>query len=178
MRLPRRIPAKSIEQKIYLLRGQRVMIGPDLASLYGVETRALMQAVRRNRDRFPPDFIFDLSREEIQRISQSVISLRYAKSVAAFTEQGVAMISGILHSKRAVVVNIAIMRTFVKLRLLLSAHAELSVRLRELEHAVGSHNRAIRSIFQTLKALMAPPVRPARKIGFGIEPTEVDSPIK
>ena len=103
------IPQRRIENRIFVIRRHKVMLGYDLAELYGVETRALMQGVKRNRERFPVDFMFALSRPEILRISQIVISLKYSKSVYAFTEQGVAMLSGILNSSRAVQMNIAIM---------------------------------------------------------------------
>src|SRR5208283_5939049 len=107
------IPQRRIENRIFVIRGHKVMLGPDLAELYGVETRALMQGVKRNRERFPVDFMFALTRPEILRISQIVISLKYSKTVYAFTEEGVAMLSGILNSPRAVQMNIVIMRAFV-----------------------------------------------------------------
>ena len=105
------IPAERIENRIYLIRGKKVMLDRDLAGLYGVETRALNQAVKRNIERFPEDFLLSLTREEIMRISQDVISseLKFSKNVYAFTQEGVAMLSGVLNSKRAVMVNIAIM---------------------------------------------------------------------
>ena len=106
------VPQETIEHKIYFIRGRKVMLAHDLAALYGVETRVLNQAVRRNLDRFPKDFMFPLTREEIRNISQIVISskIKHAPSVFAFTEQGVAMLSGVLKSRRAVRVNIEIMR--------------------------------------------------------------------
>ena len=112
------------------------MLDRDLAMLYGVETRALNQAVKRNRERFPDDFMFELTREEIMRLSQSVISspgLKYSKKVYAFSEQGVAMLSSVLNTPRAIQVNIAIMRAFVQLRAILSTHADLARKLAELE---------------------------------------------
>ncbi len=134
------IPLELIEKRIYLVRGQKVMLDRDLAELYEVETRALNQAVRRNSDRFPEDFMFALDRKEIQNISQIVISskgkkdtLKFSKSVLVFTEQGVAMLSSVLHSKRAVQVNIAIMRTFAKLREMMATHKDLARKLEELE---------------------------------------------
>lgn len=142
------------------------MLGPDLAELYRVETRALMQGVKRNRERFPLDFMFALTRPEILRISQIVISLKYSKSVYAFTEQGVAMLSGILNSTRAVQMNIAIMRAFVKLREILSTHKELVLQLRKLEMKVENHDGEIRAIFEAIRQLMIVPERPKRPIGF------------
>lgn len=135
------IPVEIIERKIYLLRGHKVMLDRDLAELYGVETRVLNQAVRRNLDRFPEDFMFILDREEILRISQIVTSssqtekasLKFSKNVLVFTEQGVAMLSGVLNSARAIQVNIAIIRTFVKLREMLSTHKDLARKLADME---------------------------------------------
>ena len=131
------IPVERIEQSIYLIRGLKVMLDRDLAALYGVETQALRQAVRRNADRFPDAFMFVLDRQEFANLtSQSVISsswggLRHAPM--AFTEQGVAMLATVLNSERAIDVNIAIMRTFVKLRQMLDSHARLAKKLAELE---------------------------------------------
>ncbi len=145
------------------------MLGPHLAELYGVETRALMQAVNRNGERFPEDFMFQLTREEIMRISQSVTSLKYSKAVYAFTEQGVAMLSGILNSPRAIQANIAIMRAFVKLRELISTHKELAQKLNELERRVERHDEELHAIFDAIRRLMQTPEKPKRRIGFGVE---------
>jgi DNA repair protein RadC len=122
------VPMERIREAILFVRGLKVMLDRDLAMLYGVETRALNQAVKRNRDRFPCDFMFELTREEIRNISQSVTcssTMKHAKSVYAFTEQGVAMLSSVLNSPRAIQVNIASMRAFVQLRVILSTHADL-----------------------------------------------------
>ncbi|MFA5822108.1 MAG: ORF6N domain-containing protein [Thermodesulfovibrionales bacterium] len=129
------IPVEIIEKKIYLIRGHKVMLDRDLAELYGVETRVLNQAVRRNLDRFPEDFMFALTREEIMNSSQIVISsrIKHAPNVFVFAEQGVAMLSGVLNSERAIQVNIAIMRTFVKLREMLSSNKELAHKLTLLD---------------------------------------------
>jgi hypothetical protein len=135
------IPIERIERSILLIRGQKVMLDRDLAQLYGVETRILNQAVRRNTERFPKDFMFRLTREEIMRISQFVISsahsgvktLKFSKNVMVFTEHGVAMLSSVLNSPRAVQVNIQIMRTFAKFREIISQHKDLARRLDELE---------------------------------------------
>jgi len=160
------VPKELIENRIFVIRGHKVMLGPDLAELYRVETRALMQGVKRNRERFPLDFMFALTRPEILRISQIVISLKYSKSVYAFTEQGVAMLSGILNSTRAVQMNIAIMRAFVKLREILSTHKELVLQLRKLEMKVENHDGEIRAIFEAIRQLMIVPEKPKRPIGF------------
>jgi hypothetical protein len=166
--VPQEFP-QLVETKIFLLRGQKVMLGPHLAELYGVETRALMQAVNRNGERFPEDFMFQLTREEIMRISQSVTSLKYSKAVYAFTEQGVAMLSGILNSPRAIQANIAIMRAFVKLRELISTHKELAQKLNELERRVERHDEELHAIFDAIRRLMQTPEKPKRRIGFGVE---------
>lgn len=143
------------------------MLDRHLAELYGVETRVLDQAVRRNRRRFPPDFLLTLTREEILRISQAVISLKFAKSVFAFTEQGVAMLSTVLNSERAIQVNIAIMRAFVRLREMVLAHKELALRLSQLEAKVGKHDKEIDKIFHAIRVLMTPPSGESkRRIGF------------
>ena len=168
------VPIEKIENCIYLLRGQKVMLDKDLAHLYGVKTFVLNQAVKRNKERFPDDFMFSLSRQEILRISQFVISsqaknnqtLKYSKNVNTFTEQGIAMLSGILRCKRAIAVNIAIMRTFVKLRKILANHKKLAKRLTELEHKFAGHDTKIQLIFKAIKTLMSPSEKPRSKIGF------------
>jgi len=165
------IPVERIERAILLVRGQKVLLDRDLAVLYGVETRALNQAVRRNIKRFPPDFMFELTREEIMRISQTVISseIKYSKRVHAFTEQGVAMLSSVLKSERAIEVNIAIMRVFVRLREMMATHKELALKLRELESRIQDHDKQIVAIFEAIRQLMTPPDRPKKRIGFEVK---------
>ena len=169
------IPTELIEQKIYIIRGHKVMLDRDLAALYGVETRVLNQAVRRNLERFPQDFMFALTREEILNLSQVVISseIKHAPNVFAFTEQGVAMLSSVLRSKRAVQVNIEIMRAFVRLKRAISLNSELAHQLELLERKVGKHEGEIQAIFLAIRKLMAPPVpepaKPRRRIGFQTE---------
>ncbi len=163
------IPIEIIEKKIYLIRGHKVMLDRDLAELYGVETRVLNQAVRRNSDRFPEDFMYALTRDEIMNLSQIVISssIKHAPTVFVFTEQGVAMLSGVLNSERAIQVNIAIMRTFVKLREMLSSNKELAHKFTLLENRIEKHDDEIRAIFSAIRKLMAPPETPSKKpIGF------------
>ena len=169
------IPGERIASAILAVRGQRVMLDADLAELYGVETRALVQAVRRNEERFPPDFMFQLTNEEFEALrSQGVISSgghggrRYAPY--AFTEQGVAMLSSVLRSPRAVQVNIAIMRAFVRLRQLLASHEELARKLEELERR---YDDQFGQVFDAIRELMAPETdpdtdieAPARPLGF------------
>jgi len=159
------IPVDRIEKAIFLIRGEKVMLDRDLAELYQVETRVLNQAVGRNRDRFPPDFAFELTREEIMGISQIVTSsnLRFSKRVTVFTEQGVAMLSSVLRSNRAVSVNIEIMRTFVKLRQMLASNTQLSRRLDNLE---SKYNHQFKIVFDAIRQLMSPPVPARKQIGF------------
>ena len=166
------IPTEQIEQKILLIRGQKVMLDSELARLYGVDTRTLNQAVRRNRDRFPGDFMFQLTSEEVQSLRSQFVILKlgrggHSKYVPyAFTEQGVAMLSSVLRSKRAARVNIAIMRAFVKLREMVSAHKELAGKLAELERRVASHDGHITSLFDAIRQLMKPQTSKPRRIGF------------
>jgi len=166
------IPTAKIAQRIHFMHGKRVMLDRDLAQLYGVETRALNQAVRRNRRRFPADFMFELTRQEIRNISQIVISsgIKHAPKVLVFTEQGVAMLSSVLHSERAVRVNIAIMRAFVQLRDLLDNNRELARRFEQLETRVGRHDGQITEIIEAIRQLLAAPPIPTKpkQIGFHV----------
>jgi hypothetical protein len=162
------ISDKRIINKIYLIRGRKVMIDRDLAELYGVETRALNQAVRRNRRRFPSDFMFQMSMHELDLWrSQIVISNRermgLRKPPLAFTEQGVAMLSSVLNSERAIHVNIQIIRTFTHLRAMLATHRELRDRLDTMER---KYDKRFRVVFDALRELLKPPDEPRREIGF------------
>ena len=164
------IPKESIEQHIYFLRGEKVMLSTDLARLYQVAPRVLVQAVKRNADRFPIDFMFQLTSREFQNLkSQIVISswggLRRAIPYA-FTEQGVAMLSSVLRSKRAVRVNIEIMRAFVRLRRLLTTDEELARKLDLLEM---KYDAQFKVVFDAIRRLMIPPEPKRRPIGFGRE---------
>ncbi len=165
------IPTERIAQSILILRGHKVLLDRDLAILYGVETGALIQAVKRNIDRFPEDFMLRLTANEWTDLrSQTVISnagrggRRYAPY--AFTEQGVAMLSSVLNSKHAIAVNIEIMRTFIRMRELLSSNKELARQLERLEKKVASHDQAIVGILKTIRELMNPPAPKSRPIGF------------
>ncbi|SRR5258708_673998 len=160
-----KVPVERIEKAIYLIRSEKVMLDRDLADLYGVETRVLNQNVRRNIDRFPDDFMFELTRDEIHGISQFVTSsdLKFSKRVTVFTEQGVAMLSSVLRSKRAVAVNIEIMRAFVRLRGMLASNAELAKKLDGLEK---KYDLQFKAVFDAIKRLMLPPVKPKGGIGF------------
>ena len=162
------IPLEVIEKKIFLIRGHKVMLDRDLADLYEVETRVLNQTVQRNIKRFPNDFMFSLTREEIMRISQIVISseIKFSKQVRVFTEQGVAMLSGILNSDRAIEVNIQIMRAFVKLREMIASNKDLSRRLDVLEK---KYDKQFRIVLEALRQIMTPPETTKRKIGFHLK---------
>jgi len=183
------IASETIEKKIYLLRGQKVMLSIDLGELYKVESRALIQAVKRNIDRFPEDFMFQLTWDEVSLLkSQSVISNDPRATVSrsqivilkrglnikyppyAFTEQGVAMLSSVLRSKRAIRANVEIMRAFVRLRKMLASHAELARKLDELEKKYDSQFKVV---FDAIRHLMAAPERPAKKIGFQLREKRV-----
>lgn len=161
------VPAERIESRIFMLRGHKVMLSPDLADLYEVEPRALVQAVKRNIERFPADFMFQLNAREFEHLkSQFVISswggLRRAAPYA-FTEQGVAMLSSVLRSKRAILVNVEIMRAFVRLRQMLAAHADLARKLVALEKR---YDAQFKVVFDAIRELMTPPTGTKRPIGF------------
>ena len=171
------IPVERVKGKIYLLRGQKVLLDADLADLYGVETKVLNQAVRRNLDRFPQDFMFQLSEEEYTgwgSLRSQSVTLKPGRGTHrkylpyVFTEQGVAMLSSVLRSERAVQVNIAIMRAFVQLRELAASTRELARRLDDLEKQVVGHDQALVSVFDAMRQLMdtAKPAPQRRKIGF------------
>ncbi|HVO74285.1 MAG TPA: ORF6N domain-containing protein [Ignavibacteriaceae bacterium] len=168
------IPAESLINKILVIRSQKVILDRDLAALYGVETRTLKQAVRRNIKRFPDDFMFQLTRKEflIWR-SQIVMSKSENKGLRhlpfAFTEQGVAMLSSVLKSERAIEVNILIMRAFVKLREIISTHKKVEEKLKELEGRPNEHDEQIVRIIQLINQLLSPPEPAKKKIGFRID---------
>src|SRR3989344_4848196 len=177
------MPVEFVERRIYLIRGQKVMLDSDLAELYQVPTKRLNEAVRRNADRFPGDFMFQLTASESQSLrfqfgtsslrSQIATLKKNARgqhrkySPYAFTEQGVAMLSSVLNSKRAVQVNIVIMRTFVKLREILATHKDIDRKLETLERKYQKHDVVIKQIFEAIRKLMtSDPVPPSRRIGF------------
>jgi len=163
------IPLEKIEQKIYLIRRHKVMLDKDLARLYGVPTKRLNEQVKRNRRRFPDDFMFQLNKQEYNDLKSQNATSRWGgtrKLPYVFTEQGVAMLSSVLHSDRAIQVNIVIVRTFVKLRRILSTHKELAQKLKELERKIAKHDEDIQAVFYAIKQLMTPPEKPKRKIGF------------
>lgn len=176
-----------IGSRILVLREQRVMLDSDLAELYGVQTKVLVQAVKRNLQRFPPDFMFQLENHDVGALRSQIVTSNTGRGGRrtlpyAFTEQGVAMLSSVLGSPRAITVNIEIMRTFVRVRELASTHGDLAARLNELEekteslalqHDTLAHNtRAqLKQVFEAIRQLMTPPDPPKRPIGF-ITPEE------
>src|SRR5438105_12783177 len=165
------IPAQRIAQAIFVLRGQKVILSQDLAALYGVTVGVLTQAMKRNTKRFPKDFVFQVTAEELRDLkSQIVISSWGGRRHLpyAFTEQGVAMLSSVLNSARAVKVNIAIMRAFVKLRETLETNRELARKFFELEKRVGKHDEDIAGIIEAIRQLIAPSKQPRRQIGFHV----------
>jgi hypothetical protein len=164
------IPEQVIEPKIFMIRGHKVMLDKDLAELYGVKTRNLNKAVTRNLGRFPEDFMFQLNKEELDNLKFHFGTSRWGgtrKIPRVFTEHGILMLSSVLKSKRAIYVNIQIMRAFVKLRQILSMNKELAYKLTELEHKIEKHDVDIRAIFEAIRRLMAPaPIKPKPQIGF------------
>ena len=167
------IPVEKITGKIYFIRKEKIILDSDLAELYGVETRVLKQAVKRNLDRFPEDFMFKLTESEwseLITICDNLGNRKFSPTTPfAFTEQGVAMLSSVLNSKRAIQVNIAIMRAFVRLRQVLAAHKELANRLAELENRMDKQDQEIMAVFEAIRELMAPPPQPP-KFPMGFHP--------
>jgi hypothetical protein len=167
------VPRFDVTPLIRSVRGQRVILDGDLARIYGVETRVLNQALKRNQERFPDDFAFLLSREEILGISQSVISLRklkFSKQARAFTEHGALMAANILNSPRAVAMSVYVIRAFVKMREDIAANAAILKRLAEIDKTLLLHDTALHDIYQKLRPLLQPPPEPAKpEIGFHIK---------
>jgi hypothetical protein len=160
------VPVERIERRIVLLRGEKVMLDAELAALYGVPIRVLNQAVKRNRVRFPADFMFQLTPDEHDALRSQSVTLKGGRGrhrkyrPYAFTEQGVAMLSSVLRSRRAVLVNIEIMRAFVRLRALALSYKELASKVRALEAKYGVHDAQIQEIFDVIRGLMEPPGPP------------------
>ncbi|MDP3732762.1 MAG: ORF6N domain-containing protein [Candidatus Omnitrophota bacterium] len=175
------ISVEVIATKILEVRGKRVMFDADLARLYDVSTKVFNQAVKRNQNRFPEDFMFQLAKEEFGKLkchfetsslrSQFVTSKRGGRRYLpyVFTQEGVAMLSSVLNSRRAIRVNILIMRAFVKLKELLLTHRDLSVKIEALERKYVKHDEKIKDIFKAIRQLMAIPEKPKRRIGFHVE---------
>ena len=156
-----------IQQHILLIRGKKVMLDSDLAELYEVTTRALNQAVKRNIGRFPADFMFQLNYQEVRISRSQIVTLKRGQNIKylphAFTEQGVAILSSVLRSERAIQVNVEIMRTFVRLREMIASHKDLARRLSEVEM---KYDAQFKSVFDAIRQLMTPPMIPHRRIGF------------
>lgn len=168
------IPLEQIAGTILVVRGEKVLLDSDLARLYRVTTGNLNKAIARNRARFPKDFMFRLTRAEVRNlIFQTGISSWGGRRALpyAFTEQGVAMLSSVLRTERAVKVNIAIMRAFVKLRAVLDGNRALASKFAELESRVGKHDEEIGAIIEAIRQLMKPPSKPPREIGFYVRET-------
>jgi ORF6N domain len=191
------VPVDQIAHRIRQPRGEKVLLDYDLAALYGVAVKVLNQAVKRNQERFPSDFMFQLTQEEAAFLRSFSSSMRdrevaqrqqaatnWSQFVTsspkdrgakyrpyAFTEEGVAMLSSVLNSERAVKVNIAIMRAFVRLRQVLDTNRELAKKFSELERRVGKHDEEIAAILEAIRQLMAPPEKPRRQIGFHVRET-------
>ena len=165
------ISAESITSRIYFIRGQKVMLDRDLAELYGVETKVLKQAVRRNIKRFPEDFMFELTFKEESLLRSQFVTLegkgKYSKYLSmAFTEQGVAMLSSVLKNNRAIDVNIAIMRAFVKMREIMVTDKEFAKKLNRIEEHLAEHDEQFRVVFDAIKQLLTEEEKPQKKIGF------------
>ena len=167
------VPVTLIERRIYLIRGQKVMIDSDLAELYGVETKILNRGVRRNLERFPEDFMFQLTKDEAESLRIQFGTLKpvgrgqHRKYLPyVFTEQGVAMLSSVLNSKRAIEVNIAIMRAFVKLRQMLESNEQLNRKFLAVIRKLSEHDKYFRVVFDELKKLAVQPISSRLQIGF------------
>jgi hypothetical protein len=170
------IPVQRIDARILFVRAHKVILDADLAALYGVSTKVLVQAVQRNIERFPQDFMFQLTEQELKILRSQIVTSSSRDPGKwggrrtppyAFSEQGVAMLSSVLRSRRAIAVNIAIMRAFVRLRAMVAANAELAKKLDELERRIAHHDEAITSVVRAIRELMAPSEpKPKRRIGF------------
>lgn len=164
------IADENLLSKIYFIRGQKVMIDRDLAELYGVFTKNLNLSVKRNNERFPEDFMFQLTREEYSSLRLQIETLKqgaHSKFLPyAFTEQGVAMLSSVLNSKQAIVVNIQIIRVFTKMREIISSNKDILLKLEQLERKVGGYGEDIEEIFKVLRQLINPKAPPRKQIGY------------
>jgi len=173
------IPVEVIEQRILLIRGQRVMLDADLAGLYGTTTKRLNEQVKRNRGRFPEDFMFQLTKKEkaeVVAICDHLAKLKFSPVLPnAFTEHGAIMVASVLNTKRAIQVSVFVVRAFVKLREMLSTHKELAHKLAMLERKLQNHDESIRSLVVAIRQLMAPPEPepPKKRIGFLVEEPHV-----
>ena len=175
-KIAKSISEEVIQSKICLIRGKKVMLDRDLARLYGVQTKVLNQAVTRNLRRFPPDFMYQLTKREVAILKSQIVTSRWGgvrKPPFAFTENGVAMLSSVLNSKRAIEMNIQIMRIFTRLREILASHEDLRRKIETVEKNFSAgfkkHEQQIQTIFMAIKKILEPPPRPKRRIGFIVE---------
>ena len=163
------IPDELVMNKIYIIRGKKVMLDEDLAELYQVKTKRLNEQVRRNIDRFPDDFMFRLTKKEFENLKSQIATSSWGgrrKLPLAFTEQGVSMLSGVLNSETAIRVHIQIIRIFTRMREMIMTHKDILLQLEKMEKKLAGHDEDITLIFQYLKQLLNPPQPPRRKIGF------------
>jgi len=163
------LPVERITSKIYLIRGHKVMLDRDLAKLYRVETKVLKQAVKRNVDRFPEDFMFELAKDEFENLRSQIVTSSWGGTrypPMAFTEQGVAMLSSVLNSKRAIKVNIQIMRAFIQLRQMLSTHEDLKKKIEAMEK---KYDQQFQIVFEAIKQLLETESKPRKQIGFTVK---------
>jgi len=165
------VPAGRIESRILLIRGQKVMLDSDLAELYGVTTKRLNEQLKRNRARFPADFVFQLTAEEAASLRSQIATSKPGRGGRryrpyAFTEHGAIMAASVLNSRRAIEVSVYVVRAFVKLREMLGAHKELARKLAELEKRMEGHDEEIMALFEAIRQLMEPPEKPSKRIGF------------
>ena len=163
------IPIEVVSQKIFFIRGKKVMLDVDLAELYEIPVKVLLQAVKRNPKRFPDDFMFQLNKKEFENLRSQIVTSSWGGRrylPFAFTEHGVAMLSSVLRSPRAVQMNILIVRAFIKIREILASNKDLAQKIEELQREQKVQNRHINSIYSILEKLINEPVKPAKKIGF------------
>jgi len=167
------LPVERIESRIFLLRGHRVMLDRDLAELYGIATRVLNQAVKRNSERFPEDFMFRLTKEESSVVLASrsqTVTLKRGQNIKypphVFTEHGAVMLANVLKSRVAIQASIQVVRAFVRLRQMLASHNELAAKIEAIERRVGKHDAELQEVFSTLRELLEPPAPPKRSVGF------------
>ena len=172
------VPSEFIERKIYLIRGHKVMFDADLAKLYQVPTKVFNQAVQRNRKRFPDDFLFQLSKQELENWRSQIVTSNPAAKMGlrrapyVFIEHGVAMLSSVLKSTRAVQMNIHIIRAFVALRKILATHSDLARKIENLERKQSEHGRQLASVYDIVKQLIHQPEKPKKRIGFALSDGE------
>ncbi len=171
----------AVEKRIYVIRGRQVMLDEDSADLYGVGTKRLIEQVKRNLERFPDDFMFQLHKDEAAALRSQIATSntgrggrRYAPYV--FTEQGVAMLSSVLRSRTAIAVNIEIMRAFVEIRQTADSYAAVEKRLEQIERGMGEHDERLEQIFGALRQLIPPPAQPKRPVGFRVREDEEPKP--